>query len=413
MAITRLTDFITVATSKWTYGDSAFKYEGEVNQDHDTIYPLMIMTPPTSRMPDIYEGWEHYNVEMEFYNTYQTAAQNAVTLQLRWDNLQDLALEWLDNVLIEYSGGVIPNVSTSSPTPTQVYIDKESLQIERIKNNKNDKLCRITMRFDMRMFTRCFTPKSVYPNTISDLVVWLRADSNTTFDIPTKKVSTWGDSSGNHNNVSQESTGSQPFRYSYSPSSPIEPSGDYLDKTRITFPKPSAGLQPQYHFISDNNSPISGNDFTVFIVANCIDPGLPIITPRNIYSYTDTANNVFIRICQLGNQFKAVVTNTFKSIECVVNVTNIESDNIFITTLESNNLTLQNNINSSVTNTTAGFDDTGLFNNEPFWIGGFPGAADGEWPEFDTPEILVYNKALSPSETNQVLDYLNNKYKIY
>ena len=48
MAITRLTDFVTVATSKWTYGDSAFKYEGEVNQDHDTIYPLMIMTPPRS-----------------------------------------------------------------------------------------------------------------------------------------------------------------------------------------------------------------------------------------------------------------------------------------------------------------------------------------------------------------------------
>ena len=130
MAITRLTDFVTVATSKWTYGDSAFKYEGEVNQDHDTIYPLMIMTPPSSRMPDIYEGFEHYNVEMEFYNTYQTAAQNAVTLQQRWDNLQDLALEWLDNVLIEYSGGVIVNQTPNKPpTPTQVYIDKESLNV--------------------------------------------------------------------------------------------------------------------------------------------------------------------------------------------------------------------------------------------------------------------------------------------
>ena len=411
MAITRLTDFITVATSKWTYGDSAFKYEGEVNQDHDTIYPLMIMTPPTSRMPDIYEGWEHYNVEMEFYNTYQTAAQNAVTLQLRWDNLQDLALEWLDNVLIEYSGGVIPNVSTSSPTPTQVYIDKETLQIERIKNNKNDKLCRITMRFDMRMFTRCFTPKSVYPNTISDLVVWLRADSNTTFDIPTKKVATWGDSSGNNNNISQGAAGKQPFRYSYSPSSPIEPSGDYLDKTRITFPKPSAGLQPQYHFVSDSNSPISGNDFTIVIVANCIETTVH----RPIYAYTDTGTGVIIRIGQTtGDKFLALVTDeSGKSITTIVNVINIESDNIFITTLESENLTVQNNNNSEITNTTAGFDATALFNTQPFSIGGMPGWGDGLWPEFDTPEILVYNKALSISEKNQVLDYLNNKYKIY
>ena len=411
MAITRLTDFITVATSKWTYGDSAFKYEGEVNQDHDTIYPLMIMTPPTSRMPDIYEGWEHYNVEMEFYNTYQTAAQNAVTLQLRWDNLQDLALEWLDNVLIEYSGGVIPNVSTSSPTPTQVYIDKETLQIERIKNNKNDKLCRITMRFDMRMFTRCFTPKSVYPNTISDLVVWLRADSNVNFDIPTKKVATWGDSSGNNNNISQGAAGKQPFRYSYSPSSPIEPSGDYLDKTRITFPKPSAGLQPQYHFVSDSNSPISGNDFTIVIVANCIETTVH----RPIYAYTDTGTGVIIRIGQTtGDKFLALVTDeSGKSITTIVNVINIESDNIFITTLESENLTVQNNNNSEITNTTAGFDATALFNTQPFSIGGMPGWGDGLWPEFDTPEILVYNKALSISEKNQVLDYLNNKYKIY
>tara|TARA_R110001583_G_scaffold68153_3_gene194207 strand:+ start:992 stop:2227 length:1236 start_codon:yes stop_codon:yes gene_type:complete len=411
MAITRLTDFVTVATSKWTYGDSAFKYEGEVNQDHDTIYPLMVMTPPTSRMPDIYEGWEHYNVEMEFYNTYQTAAQNAVTLQLRWDNLQDLALEWLDNVLIEYSGGVIPNVSTSSPTPTQVYIDKESLQIERIKNNKNDKLCRITMRFDMRMFTRCFTPKSVYPNTISDLVVWLRADSNTTFNIPTKKVSTWGDSSGNNNNISQSSAGRQPFRYSYSPSSPIEPSGDYLDKTRITFPKPSTGLQPQYHFLSDSNSPISGNDFTIFIVANCIEATVH----RPIYSYTDTGTGVSIKIGQgSADKFVALVTDeSGKSITTIVITTNIESDNIFVTTLESDNLSVQNNNNSKVTNTTAGFNATALFNTQPFSIGGALGFAEGFWPEFDTPEILIYNKALLTSETNQVLDYLNNKYKIY
>ena len=413
MAITRLTDFITVATSKWTYGDSAFKYEGEVNQDHDTIYPLMIMTPPTSRMPDIYEGWEHYNVEMEFYNTYQTAAQNAVTLQLRWDNLQDLALEWLDNVLINYSGGVILNVSTSSPTPTQVYIDKESLQIERIKNNKNDKLCRITMRFDMRMFTRCFTPKSVYPNTISDLVVWLRADSNVTFDIPTKKVSTWGDSSVNSNNVSQSSSARQPFRYSYSPSSPITPSGDYLDKTRITFPTPVTGVQPQYHFISDTFAPITGNDFTIFSVVNCTtSPTVPI---RSFYGYTDVTTGAKMEIGQgVGNNFTSnIVDGSINDITVTAPVTNIESDNIMVSKLNEETLSVQVNDGNPISNTTAGFNATGLFSKTNFSIGGLIGLGEGNWSEIDSPEILVYNKALSTTETNQVLDYLNNKYKIY
>lgn len=413
MAITRLTDFITVATSKWTYGDSAFKYEGEVNQDHDTIYPLMVMTPPTSRMPDIYEGWEHYNVEMEFYNTYQTAAQNAVTLQLRWDNLQDLALEWLDNVLINYSGGTIPNVSTLSPTPTQVYIDKESLRLERIKNNKNDKLCRITMNFDMRMFTRCFTPKSVYPNTISDLVVWLRADSNVTFDIPTKKVSNWSDSSGLGNDVLQGDSTKQPFRYSYSPLSPIKPSGDYLDKTRITFPTPYSGLQPQYHFVSKTTAPITGNDFTIFIVANCTTtPSTPL---RPIYGYSDINSGAYIKIGQgIDNSFRAEVKDESGiTITVTCPVTNIQRDNIMVCTLESTILTVQTN-NTNIENAdTPGFAGGGLFNTQKFSIGGVIGSVDGLWPEFDTPEILVYNKALSPTETNQVLDYLNNKYKIY
>ena len=119
MAITRLNDFVTVAKDKWTYGDFKFNYEGVVNQDHNVIYPLMLMEPPTSVIPDVYEGFETYTVEFEFYNSYKKAAQDAVTLQRRWDNLQDLAMEWLANVLINYSGGTITSPSTSSPTPTQ------------------------------------------------------------------------------------------------------------------------------------------------------------------------------------------------------------------------------------------------------------------------------------------------------
>ena len=48
MAINRLTDIITVFDSKWTYGDVKFGYEPDVNQDHDTKYPLMLVEPPIS-----------------------------------------------------------------------------------------------------------------------------------------------------------------------------------------------------------------------------------------------------------------------------------------------------------------------------------------------------------------------------
>ena len=91
MAITRLTDIITVFDSKWTYGDVKFGYEGEVNQDHDTKYPLMLVEPPSSTIPEIYNGREEYEFEINFYNLYHQAAHSVVSLQKRWDNLQDLA----------------------------------------------------------------------------------------------------------------------------------------------------------------------------------------------------------------------------------------------------------------------------------------------------------------------------------
>ena len=64
MAITRLTDIVEVFESKWVYGDVKFGYEGEVNQDHDTQYPLMLIQPPTSTMPEIYNGREEYEFEI-------------------------------------------------------------------------------------------------------------------------------------------------------------------------------------------------------------------------------------------------------------------------------------------------------------------------------------------------------------
>lgn len=99
MAITRLTDIITVFESKWTYGDVKFGYEPDVNQDHDTKYPLMLVEPPVSSIPEINNGREEYTLELNFYNLYPQAAQSVVSLQKRWDNLQDLANEWLDMVL--------------------------------------------------------------------------------------------------------------------------------------------------------------------------------------------------------------------------------------------------------------------------------------------------------------------------
>ena len=257
MAITRLKDLVTTFENKWTFGDSKFGYDGEVNESHNTQYPLLLINPPLSTMPEIYSGREEYEFEINFYNLYPQAAQSAVTLQHRWDNLQDLAMEWFDMVLKTYQDNTV-----------DAYLNDESLEIERVKEVANDKLVQIKFTFTMSAFTKCFRPVSTYPSDIANLVTWLRADSGLTFDIPTKQISAWADQSGNSNSVAQTTKSKQALRYGYDGAN---------DKARIEFNGTSN------NFISNNNSPIEST-FTMFFVAqNTISAGYE----GKYFSYAD------------------------------------------------------------------------------------------------------------------------------
>tara|TARA_R110000823_G_C15925163_1_gene499006 strand:+ start:36 stop:2318 length:2283 start_codon:yes stop_codon:yes gene_type:complete len=239
MAINRLTDIVTAMKSKWTYGDKDFAYTFEVNEQHNTQYPYMMITPPNSQIPEVYNGWESYDFEIDFFDLYQTSSQQAVSLEQRWDNLQDLSLEWLDNLMIHYNNPTGANVG--------IYFLEESIDFQRVKEVANDRLVQIKMRFTLRAVTRCIfgSIPSTYPNQITGLASWLRADSNVVFSIPTKKVSSVGDNSGNANIVSQALAASQPLRYTYDGAA---------DKTQFTFNNDV--------LVSDKNFPtdVSGED---------------------------------------------------------------------------------------------------------------------------------------------------------
>ena len=378
MAITRLTDIITVFDSKWTYGDVKFGYDGEVNQDHDTQYPLMLVTPPESIIPEIYNGREEYSFEINFYNLYSQAAQSVVTLQKRWDNLQDLSNEWLDLVLKNYQDVTV-----------EAYLNDESIEIERIKDSKNDKLVRIKLIFTMSAFTKCFRPVSNYPSDFSDLAVWLRADSGVTFDIPTKKVSAWADKSGQSNNVSQGTSSKQPLRHGY---------GGINDKAYIGFD----GTDD--NFISNGDSPI-GTDFTIFEVSKIAG------ATNCIFGYDRLGASIYFG--SNNNQLYATVTDGSEAITTRTEVDNSSKDHIGV--LKKNNKTinleyydLTNTILKNFTNLS--FDNTITYNLTTFRIGSL---INENFLNGNISEVIVYNRALSDTEIANVRGYLNLKYKIY
>ena len=380
MAITRLTDIITVFESKWTYGDTKFGYEGEVNQDHDTQYPLMLIQPPESIIPAIYNGREEYSFEINFYNLYSQAAQSVVTLQKRWDNLQDLSNEWLDLVLKNYQDVTV-----------DAYLNDESIEIERLKDVANDKLVQIKLVFTMSAFTKCFRPVSNYPTDFSDLAIWLRADSGVGFDIPTKKVSTWADKSGNNNNLSQTLVANKPLRYGY---------GGQDDKSYLSFNGTSSDM------ISDSNSPITA-DFTIFEVSNIKNHD------SSVFSYSNGLGATISIECFDRNYYARVTQEIGIDIETQNTIDILGKSHIGVLTKKQQtiNLNYYDSTNStSNTDINGAFDPDLRFNEDKFNIGTLN---DANHLDGDVQEVIVYNRALSDSEIASVKSYLNLKYKIY
>ena len=379
MAINRLTDIVTVFESKWTYGDVKFGYEGEVNQDHDTQYPLMLIQPPESTIPEVYNGREEYTFEMNFYNLYSQAAQDVVTLQKRWDNLQDMANEWLDFVLKNYQD-----------TTVEAYLNDESIEIQRVKDVANDKLVQIKLTFTMSAFTKCFRPTSNYPSDFSDLVVWLRADSGVTFDIPTKRVSAWADKSGSDNNTAQATVSKQPLRYGYDGQN---------DKAYFSFDGTNDVLT------SDSNSPIE-NDFTIFEVSK-IDT-----EDNNIFGYYNAGAFISIGtnssgqfITTVGDGSVELTKNTTVDIRAINHIGILKKHNKRI------NLEYYDSLNSiTETHEDSGFEHDLEYNQATFDVGSYRGT---NYMNGQLQEVIIYNRALSDAEIADVRGYLNLKYKIY
>ena len=383
MASTRLTDIISVFESKWTYGDVKFGYEGEVNQDHDIKYPLMLIEPPESTIPQIYNGREEYTFEINFYNLYSQAAQSVVTLQKRWDNLQDLANEWLDFVLKNYQDVTV-----------DAYLNDESIEIERVKEVANDRLVQLKLTFTMSGFTKCFRPVSHYPSDFSDLVLWLKADSGVTFDMATKRVSAWADQSGNNYNFEQPTIANKPLRKGFDGAN---------DKAYISFDGTNDSLS------SGSNFPVSTNSYTIFVVAKQNYAGTD---SRDILSYQRTPTTQKIQIGFKNNKFRSYVANgvIFSDHNSTASSS---SYGLIATSLNGNagTFTTQFNNETQVSTTMIGWLDTLVWNQSSLSIGVRVDTTD--FTNTDVEEIIVFNRELTVQEKLDIRNYLNTKYKIY
>jgi len=382
MAITRLKDIVTVFENKWTFGDAKFGYDGEVNESHSTQYPLLLIKPPLSIMPEIYKGREEYEFEINFYNLYPQAAQSAVTLQHRWDNLQDLAMEWFDMVLKNYQDNIV-----------DVYLNDESIEIERVKEVANDRLVQIKFTFTMSAFSKCFRPVSIYPSDYANVLTWLRADSGLTFDIPTKQVSAWADQSGNNNDVSQSTKSKQALRYGYDGAN---------DKARIEFNGTSN------YFVSDGNCPIT-RDFTMFFVAQVNQDAT-----ENADYFSFVNGQKEITIGSTNNEFRALFSDANGN-GANLTLSGSDTSNYHIAVVHFHNKNMHLEFNNTLSSHVqeSSFDHTTNFNDATYTLGYKLTENATHYLDGNLQEFIIYDHELTETEIADIKSYLNNKYKIY
>jgi len=379
MAI-RLTDIVTVMKSKWTYGDKFFGYTEEFNDNHNTQYPSILITPPSSVFPEVSlnNGWELYTFEIYFSDLYNRTAQANVSLDQRWDNLQDLANEWLDMFLKNYQDGVVT-----------AFLEGEDVSVERVKEVANDQLIQIRMNFTWKVFSKCFRPQSVYPTDIANLATWLRADSGLTFDIPTKKISAWADYSGSNNNLVQATKTKQALRYTYDGAN---------DKSRVEFNGTTD------YFDSVNNIPIT-SDFTIFQVSKNSGNAL-----SDILSYANAGK--IIKLSYAANsELVAQVSDGTTSIDVTLASSNASDYHIGTYRLHNKRLyvdydSLGSSLSTSVQE--SAYDNSTTFNDAVYTISSASSTINANLQEF-----IIFNASLDDYTIGQIKSYLNKKYNIY
>ena len=383
MAI-RLTDIVTVMKDKWTYGDKFFGYTEEFNDNHNTQYPSILITPPDSVFPEVSlnNGWELYTFEIYFSDLYNRTAQANVSIEQRWDNLQDLANEWLDMFLKNYQDGIVTG-----------FLEGEDVTVERVKEVANDQLLQIRMNFTWKVFSKCFRPQSVYPTDIANLAGWYRADSGVTFDIPTKKVSVWKDYSASGNSLVQSNKNNQALRYTYDGAN---------DKTRIQF----NGTSDNYP--SESDSPL-GNNFTMFFVAQ---NNTYNFYEGKYFSYVD--GNVEFSVSSKNGLFTAYASDD-SGHSGELSLTGGLTNQYHIGMVKFHNKTLFLEYNNTLSDSLhiQQYDHNTTHDQTDFTIGYKISAPSTNYFKGNLQEIIIYNSALEDYTIGQIKSYLNKKYNIY
>ena len=226
--------------------------------------------------------------------------------------------------------------------------------------------------------------KKFLPNALQGLALWLKADAGVT--LAGSNVTSWADQSGNGNNATSPTT------------PPTFISSSINSKPAISFNNDGSWMR-----IPPNSIGNSGN-ITVFVVIDYTSGGIILnkgdgaafegteweMAPQNGFGYVRNDD---------GDFSWNVVVFTPSGLSLITMITTSG-----ITELLNNNASEGNSSNATPINAISQYIGIGGGGTE----GGTTAALNAK-----IPEIIIYNRAITTPERQQVEAYLNEKYAIY
>ena len=391
MAFKRLRELRDRFEQQWINGGFIFGYENEVNENHNNDYPLLVVLPPTSELPETEgDSKEDYTFECLIVKPY--FQNHTGSLDVVLSLLEQEALTWLQRVLDSY-------------TSKEVILSPNSISVEREKELYNDKLIQVRLTFTLNAFSHHFSHYDESSITALSPSVWLRSDLGvkTQLFAGNEVVTRWKDQSGNSNDFIQ-ATSTKQASYEYEdttngyPYLNFDGTDDFMKCVNNSIDGTTDSLDRaiSIFYIAKTNASTTGS----LLSLNKENESLPIIDINARANSGESFWNNFFEDTQDDESSYIYTTN-------VLNVTGV-----YGATIKANGL-IKSYYNGSLVNTASGdFTPEAYRNTNPIMLAAANSTTPTNFLNAQIQEIMIFDDELTTDEVTTLSTYLKHKYNI-
>lgn len=391
MAFKRLRELRDRFEQQWINGGFIFGYENEVNENHNNDYPLLVVLPPTSELPETEgDSKEDYTFECLIVKPY--FQNHTGSLDVVLSLLEQEALTWLQRVLDSY-------------TSKEVILSPNSISVEREKELYNDKLIQVRLTFTLNAFSHHFSHYDESSITALSPSVWLRSDLGVKTQMfgGNEVVTRWKDQSGNSNDFIQATSTKQPS-YEYEdttngyPYLNFDGTDDFMKCVNNSIDGTTDSLDRaiSIFYIAKTNASTTGS----LLSLNKENESLPIIDINARANSGESFWNNFFEDTQDDESSYIYTTN-------VLNVTGV-----YGATIKANGL-IKSYYNGSLVNTASGdFTPEAYRNTNPIMLAAANSTTPTNFLNAQIQEIMIFDDELTTDEVTTLSTYLKHKYNI-